>query len=384
MHIIIRKGVSQSPDPALAARELYDAIYQPDTAFALFFCSPNYDLDALASELTRHFGKINLIGCTTAGEITPKGYLHGSLTGLSLASEKFEAATVCVDELNSFGFAQGEELGRALLSRLSRDGKNPTADNSFSFMLIDGLCLHEELITSALHGALGEIPLFGGSASDGADFRKTFVYHDGNFSQGRFVFSLIRSSLPFMVFKSEHFTATEKMLIVTAADEKHRIVYEFNAEPAADEYARLLNMNVDQLSPAVFATHPVVIRTGGQNFVRSIQGVNSDHSLTFYCAIDKGIIMRLAQGENLVNDMKQMCEKIRGKIGPPSLIISCSCILRRMEIEQTGIHEDINKLAIDNNMIGFSSYGEQFNGMHVNQTFTGVAIGGAQLDQENE
>lgn len=27
-------------------------------------------------------------------------------------------------------------------------------------------------------------------------------------------------------------------------------------------------------------------------------------------------------------------------------------------------------------MIGFGTYGEQFAGMHFNQTFTGVAIGG--------
>jgi hypothetical protein len=28
-----------------------------------------------------------------------------------------------------------------------------------------------------------------------------------------------------------------------------------------------------------------------------------------------------------------------------------------------------------NNAVGFSTYGEQFNGIHVNQTLTGVAIG---------
>jgi len=27
-------------------------------------------------------------------------------------------------------------------------------------------------------------------------------------------------------------------------------------------------------------------------------------------------------------------------------------------------------------VFGFSTYGEQFNGVHVNQTFTGVALGG--------
>jgi len=383
-HINIRTGVSQSADPELAARELYDAIYQSDITLAVFYCSPDYDLDALASELARNFGDINLIGCTTAGEITPNGYLHGSLTGVSIASEQFEVVTACIDDLDNFGFSQGGELSQAMLSRLGQDGKDPAVGNSFSFMLIDGLCLREEIITSALHGALGEIPLFGGSAGDGVSFRKTFVYHNGEFREGRAVFNLIRTSLPFMVFKSEHFTATEEMLVVTAAEVKHRVVYEFNAEPAANEYARLLDMSVEQLSPAVFATHPVVIRIGGQNFVRSIQKVNPDQSLTFYCAIDKGMVMRLARGGSLVDDMEQMFEEIQKRIGPPALVISCDCILRRMEIEQTGIHEDINRLAIANNMIGFSTYGEQFNGMHVNQTFTGVAIGAMKIDEKNE
>jgi hypothetical protein len=29
----------------------------------------------------------------------------------------------------------------------------------------------------------------------------------------------------------------------------------------------------------------------------------------------------------------------------------------------------------ENNVIGFSTYGEQFSAMHLNQTFTGVALG---------
>ena len=36
---------------------------------------------------------------------------------------------------------------------------------------------------------------------------------------------------------------------------------------------------------------------------------------------------------------------------------------------------DYDQLYRKFNVIGFGSYGEQFHGMHVNQTFTGVAIG---------
>ncbi len=380
----IRKGVSQSADSELAAKELYDAIYQDDIAFAVFYCSPDYDLDVLGRELKRRFGDANLVGCTTAGEITPNGYLSGSLTGMSVSSEEFEVVTSCIDNLDTFGFAQGAETTREMLSSLRQAGKEPAANNTFGFMLIDGLSLCEEIMVSSFHGGLGDIPLFGGSAGDGTDFGKTFIYHGGEFREGRAVFSLIYTSLPFMVFKSEHFTATEDMLVVTAANVKYRIVHEFNAEPAADEYARLLGMSVEQLNPAVFATHPVVIRISGQNFVRSIQKVNPDNSLTFYCAIDKGVVMRIAKGGNLLDDMQQTFDKIHQKIGPPQIVISCDCILRRLEIEETGIGQDVNRLAVANNMIGFSTYGEQINGMHVNHTFTGVAISSRQTGKKNE
>jgi hypothetical protein len=33
----------------------------------------------------------------------------------------------------------------------------------------------------------------------------------------------------------------------------------------------------------------------------------------------------------------------------------------------------------NNNTIGFNSYGEQFHGVHVNQTLTGIAIGSASV-----
>ena len=49
--------------------------------------------------------------------------------------------------------------------------------------------------------------------------------------------------------------------------------------------------------------------------------------------------------------------------------------LRRLESEREGIKDEIGKIFVDNNVIGFATYGEQFNSMHVNQTFTGIAIG---------
>lgn len=58
--------------------------------------------------------------------------------------------------------------------------------------------------------------------------------------------------------------------------------------------------------PEIFANHPLVVRVGGTNFVRSIQKANEDGSLTFYCAIDEGIVLARAQGCDLSENLARI------------------------------------------------------------------------------
>jgi len=89
-------------------------------------------------------------------------------------------------------------------------------------------------------------------------------------------------SLPFEVFNCHHSKRPAKKLVVTAVDALTRTLYELNAEPAAQEYARLLNLDVKDLCPTVFALHPLALKVGGQYYIRSIHKVNAaDLNLTF-------------------------------------------------------------------------------------------------------
>jgi len=56
------------------------------------------------------------------------------------------------------------------------------------------------------------------------------------------------------------------------------------------------------------------------------------------------------------------------------LIIACDCVLRRLEAELRGQDAELAAYMASNAVVGFNTYGEQFNGMHINQTFTGVAF----------
>jgi hypothetical protein len=371
----VKKGASLSTDPVVAARELAAAIYDPEMALGVVYCSPDFDLLTLGRALHEQFRGANLIGCTSAGEITPVGYVTGALTGVSVTSSAFTALTRRIDGLSTFEIDRGRQASQSMLGALKAAGKRPTARNTFGFLLIDGLSMQEEAVVSAIHRDLGDIQLFGGSAGDGLAFRQTYVYHEGEFRKDCAALTLVHTELPFTVFKTEHFVSGTEKMVVTGADPTRRVVNEINGEPAAREYARVVGVDPAELTPMIFSAHPVVVKVGGKTYVRSIQKVNPDQSLTFYCAIDEGIVLTIAQGVDYLENLEQLFTSVREKVGQPRLILGCDCILRSLEADQKGLKPRLSELMAANNVIGFATYGEQFNAMHVNQTFTGVAIG---------
>ncbi|MGB7949009.1 MAG: FIST C-terminal domain-containing protein, partial [Candidatus Binatia bacterium] len=206
-------------------------------------------------------------------------------------------------------------------------------------------------------------------------FNKTYVYFDGEFRSGVSTIALVRTIHPFKIFSTDHFVPSNVKMVITEADPANRIVTEINAEPAGLEYARLLGLDLDALTPMVFATHPVVVKVGGRYYTRSIRNVNEDGSLTFFCAVDKGIVLTISKCTDILKNLEENFKKIKADIGSPQLVIGCDCVLRGLELEQKQLKIKASRIMIDNNVIGFSTYGEEFQSMHLNQTFTGAAIG---------
>ena len=75
----VRIGETVSRNEGEAVRELFSKVYQADMDIVIFFSSSRYDLVKLGAELKQSFS-CPLIGCTTAGEISPKGYQEGGLS----------------------------------------------------------------------------------------------------------------------------------------------------------------------------------------------------------------------------------------------------------------------------------------------------------------
>ena len=375
MSATVLKAFSAAQSAEQAAAEIHAALGGSDSSCIVFFCSADRDLPSTALAMSRAFGDTLVVGCSTAGEITPDGYARGSLTAIALPRQHFAAVATSIENLSSFDLLDGHPLVMEARARLERAAAVPIGGNSFAFLLIDGLSRREEWIASALSLALDDIPLFGGSAGDQLRFNRTHVYFDGAFRTDAAVLLLVATHCPFTVFRTDHFVSTDRKMVVTGADPTARVVTEINGEPAGREYARMVGLDVGRLTPMIFAAYPVVVRVGGVYYVRSIQKVNRDESLTFFCAIDEGIVLTVAQGMDIVDNLAATMAEIREKVGPPQIIIGCDCILRRLEVYRNRLIRPISMLLTANNVVGFNTYGEQHNAMHVNQTMTGVAIG---------
>ena len=370
----IRIAQSCARDPREAVAELHDGLTQPDLSLVLFFCSTEYDRGELAAALRERFAGVQVAGCTTAGEIGPAGCRDWSLTGVSFTGAACTPVVGVLEGLIDFrqqdGVALAQDLRRRLRALAPGDGLN-----TFAFLLVDGLFGHEEQLAHALQQGLGEVPLVGGSAGDALGFERTYVYCDGRFVSDAAVLVVAATPLPVTEFKTQHFVPTAERLVVTAADPERRIVSEINGLPAAEEYARLLGVEPGDLGPEHFAASPVVVVIDGNNYVRSIQRVEPGGGLKFYCAIDRGVVLRVARGEDLLENLEAAFSRVRAQIGPPQLVLTCDCILRKLEIDQKGLQAAVGEVLLRNNSLGFNTYGEQFCGVHVNQTLTAVALG---------
>ena len=343
----------------------------------LVFAGATADPDAVAAALGRHFPDVPHIACSTAGEIGPEGYSEGSIVVVALPACGFHVSTLAIEDLSMIEFA--DILRRVERARLDHDAALPSGfENSGGFALsfIDGLSRREELFISAIHRALEDMPLLGGSTGDDMTFERTWCVADGRVLKDAGVLALVRTRHEFSAFKHDNFEPTDVRLVVTACDQEARTVQELNAAPAAREYADCIGVNPDQLDTMSFASHPVVVKVGGEYYCRSIGHTNEDGSLTFFCAVETGVVLTMSRSRHLVESARAAFKSVKRDVGGADFVLGFDCALRRLDAENRQLKRELSDVYREFGVVGFNTYGEQFGAMHLNQTFTGIAIGG--------
>jgi hypothetical protein len=373
---VVRAAASDLDDPVGAIEAIFRALDPPSLTGMILFCSSRYDLDRLASAIADRSEGLTVIGCTSSGEIAPEGLTEGTITAIGFPASDFTMGALRFDDLDNFDPAHAQQVVRALVAENCERARSAghTAGRAAIF-LVDGLSHREEMLTVTVQDALGDIPLIGGSSGDGLDFKETFVLHDGVFRRDSALVAVLCSSRRMHAFRSQHYTAGEVKMVVTGADPVARVVTEINAEPAAAEYARLVGVKDDELTLELFALHPPMVRAGGEYYCRSIQSANPDGSLTFYCAIDEGIVLTLGEAHDVLAELGALFDRLDETVGGIDRVIGFDCVLNSVALTQQQIRHEVSALFARRRVAGFATYGEQFHALHVNQSFSGLAIG---------
>ncbi|MDD7970005.1 FIST N-terminal domain-containing protein [Roseinatronobacter alkalisoli] len=376
---MFRHAQSGATDTAEAMSEILAALPCAELALVILFVGEGHDLRAIETALTALSPKLPVMGCTTAGEIGNGGYLDGHIVAIGLPRDLFRVAVGHIPGLRNFKPEQARDLAFELRAELTFS----TADwsNEVAFLLTDGLSLMEDQLVWALSEALSQSPLVGGSAGDGLRFGQTHVLYQGRFITDAAVLAVLRTPCTVTAFRFDHLEPTEMRMVVTDADPEQRLVRQINGMPAGPEYARLLGKDPQHLSPFIFAANPVVSKIGDHHHVLAIQRVEPDGTLRFFSAVEPGLVLRLATSVDLVAHLESQLAGLAGN-GPLPAILACDCILRRLEAENTQQRRNISDVLDRYQVAGFNTYGEQFNLVHVNQTFTGLAFHLPQPDSE--
>lgn len=364
----VRPRVLPVPCDADAAATIAADFASLAPALVLVFAPEGGLLAPLTGRLKDAFGPgCHVVGCSSAGGFAFGGYRDDHLVAIAFPAACFRATAVWLRDLRQH---LALDWIRTLRQAAGSFGVAVPGWSRFGLLMIDGLCRREELVAATVDAALGDLPVLGGSAGDGLRFGRTHLVLDGESHPESAIFCLVASAFPVEEVIFDHFVPASERMVVTEALPEERVILSINAEPAAEEYARMIGVPEEALDPRAFAAHPLLMKQAGRHVVRAIQGVTPERGLSLMSSVETGSTMTLGRADNPTESLAARMEEL----GPTALILGFDCVLRRIALEQAGLGESVGNIYRAHRVAGFNTYGEQHGGLHVNQTFVGLAF----------
>jgi hypothetical protein len=181
--------------------------------------------------------------------------------------------------------------------------------------------------------------------------------------------------VPFHPFRLQDFRPITDYMAITGADTENRIVEEIDCEPALDVYSRVLDLPPERISMETFASHSLMVTIGGQDYIRSVRGCGREGTLSLYSAIDEGLVVRFCRSDDTLVSLADLLTPGSALVEETRFGICFDCIHRKIQLERQGSLARAGGLLGQLPAIGFTTYGEICDSIHVNQTMTGVLVG---------
>jgi hypothetical protein len=156
---------------------------------ALLFAGIDHDLAAVLNLINEAWPGIELIGCTTDGELSShQGFAEDSLVMVALAGEGFHVASGVA---RAVGGDPSFSIRESIVAAKTRLGSEP----HFCIATPESLTLSHSTVLNPMRDALGtSVPIFGGTAGDQWRFEKSWQFCGSE---------VLHDSVPFLLFGGE-------------------------------------------------------------------------------------------------------------------------------------------------------------------------------------
>lgn len=363
---------ANTPD---AVSKVIENINQIGIRLVMFFSSTKYRFDTVSKAFRTAFPDIDVVGCTTSGEISNYSMTHeGTIVAFSIAADENDFNTsVCVIRDIKFRLLLAKNN---ILSAAKKVGIEPGKyNNSFAITLIDGLQESEEKVMMVLKNALDGLPIIGGSAGDDLAFKETLISANGEIYTDAAVVTFVNTNIKTFLYKENIYAPTNIEFKVTKADPWKRLVMELNGMPAAEVYARALRIPVGLLED-YFMKYPLGRVFNNDIWISSPKEVIDGKHIAFYTLIMTNSTVKLLKPISSLDTAKKTVDIIKERLPGVKSVIMFNCVLRHLQFKNENSSKAIaNEFSKIGNVCGFSTYGEQFGKYHINQTLALMAFG---------
>jgi hypothetical protein len=314
--------------------------------------SSSYDL------LRDLFPKATIALCSTAGEIYNSEVLDDSLSVTAITFDKTEVHSSSV---NIDSYSSSFEAGVELIKNLSQDNLK------YIFTLSDGGKVNGSELVRGIESVIHHsVPVTGGLAGDGANFKSTLV----GLNETPQVGNILAVGLYGDSIKIGHGSmggwemfGLEKKITKSTANE----LFEIDNQCALDVYKQYLGTYADDLpSSALLFPLSIKLDNDSESVVRTILSINNEtKSMVFAGDVPEGSKVRFmkANFDKLIDAASDAAENslVGIKDQKPKLAILISCVGRKIILSKRvdeEVEAVIDILGKDVVTTGFYSYGE--------------------------
>ncbi|WP_036480003.1 FIST signal transduction protein [Myxosarcina sp. GI1] len=363
-------GHSNDPDSQEAIAEVLEEcsteLAGTTPQAGILYAAIDFEHDLVLESIYQQFPQLELIGCTTDGEISSKlGFQEDSLTLILFCSDEIEIRAGVGQNLASNPVAAVEEAITNARSQV--DG-----EISLCLTLADGLSNCGVTIVEAIKQSLGkQIPLFGGMSADRLQFQKTYQFCQQQVYTNAIAVLLFSGKLIHSYGVANGWNPIGKRQKITKVDKN--IVYELDNRPILDFYQYYLNDSFPSLE------YPLaVFDEDSDNFYMRVPN-NYDTetgSVSFFAEIPLGATVQIVEtnGDRIIesspSSMLQAIDKYPGTTPTVALFFSCATRRKILGTKAEREYEVINScLPRSLPSCGFYTYGEISPLEHYPETF---------------